>query len=409
MSLSDTGANSTQLNRKELLLLLVLAVIQFAHIVDFMIIMPLGAQFMDLFDISPQQFSLIVSVYAGAAFVMGLFSALFIDRFDRKQALFLLFIGFTVGTLACYFADSYLIFLIARTFTGAFGGILSALVFSIVADTIPLVRRGRAMGIVMMAFSAASVVGVPLGIYLAAAFSTRFPFLVVGLVSVLCCFLIFFAVPPMRTHLRTKKSAGKVFQAFLDIASDRNQLLALFFNLILILGHFTIIPFIAPYMELNVGLSAFEITYIYLVGGLLTAVLLPLVGRLSDRYGHARIFTIASIAALGSIFWVTNLQAVSLVFALFATSSFFVVASGRNVPALTMVTSVVKPENRGSFMSVRSSIQEAGLALAALISGLIVVEGADGQLLNYNYAGYIAIIMSILAVLLAWRLKVIDN
>ncbi|MEM9992457.1 MAG: MFS transporter, partial [Bacteroidota bacterium] len=188
----------------------------------------------------------------------------------------------------------------------------------------------------------------------------------------------------------------------------KNQLLALFFNLILILGHFTIIPFIAPYMELNIGLSSREITYIYLVGGLLTAILLPLVGKLSDRYGHPLVFTIASIAALGSIFWVTNLQVVSLWFTLLATSSFFVVASGRNVPALTMVTSVVPPENRGSFMSVRSSIQEAGLALSALIAGFIVVEDVDGKLLHYDYAGYVAIGMSILAALLAWRLKVVD-
>ena len=153
---------------KEKMLLFILAVVQFSHILDFMIIMPLGSQFMRIFDISPRQFSLIVSAYAGSAFVMGLFSAMFIDRFDRKQALFYTYIGFTIGTLACAIAPSYLVFLAARSVTGAFGGVLGALVLSIIGDTVPLKRRASAMGMVMTAFSVASVIGVPAGIYLAA-------------------------------------------------------------------------------------------------------------------------------------------------------------------------------------------------------------------------------------------------
>ena len=118
----------------ETLLLLVLAGIQFTHLVDFIIIMPLGAQLMEIFKITPQQFSWIVSSYAGSAFVMGLLSAMFIDRFDRKTALLVLYVGFTIGTIACSFSDSYIFFLVARSFTGAFGGILAALVLSIIGD-----------------------------------------------------------------------------------------------------------------------------------------------------------------------------------------------------------------------------------------------------------------------------------
>ena len=148
----------------EKLLLFILAMVQFTHILDFMIIMPLGSQFMRIFDISPRQFSLIVSAYAGSAFVMGLFSAMFIDRFGRKQALFFTYIGFTIGTIACAMAPGYYFFLAARSITGAFGGILGALVLSIIGDTIPLKRRASAMGTVMTAFSVASVLGVPAGI-----------------------------------------------------------------------------------------------------------------------------------------------------------------------------------------------------------------------------------------------------
>ncbi len=397
-----------KLTRKELILLLVLALVQFTHIIDFMIVMPLGAQFMELFDISPKQFSWIVSSYAGTAFVAGFLSALFIDRFDRKQALLFLYAGFTIGTFACSQSNGYSFFLLARMLTGAFGGVLAALILSIIGDTIPLSRRGRAMGIVMTAFSAASVVGVPIGLYLAAQFTWRIPFLSTAGLCAIVGVLIFFVVPSMKKHLQEKAQRPNPFKVIVDIARNPNQLMALLFNVVLMLGHFTIIPFIAPYMQLNIGFSDFEITYVYLVGGLLTVFLLPLFGRLSDRFGHVTVFTFASIGAVFSIFAITNLPMVSIPLALVATSSFFVVASGRNVPALTLMTSVVQRQNRGSFMSIRSSINEASLAFSSILAGFIVGETAEGHLTNYAYVGYIAMAMSLLAILVARKIRLVS-
>jgi len=389
-------------------LLFILAMIQFAHIIDFMIIMPLGAQFMEIFDITPQQFSFIVSSYALAAFVAGLFSAMFIDQLDRKVALLILFIGFTIGTFACAMADSYHYFLLARGFTGAFGGVLSGLILAIIGDAFPFEIRGRAMGILMTAFSVASVVGVPAGVYLAATYNWRMPFIVVGGFSVLLTFMIFFFVPSLRKHIEEGKNRPHPLKVFSDILIDPNQVKALLFSIILMLGHFTIIPFIAPYMQLNIGFSDYQVTYIYLIGGGLTAVLLPLFGALSDRFGHMTIFTIASGVALLSIAALTNLETDSIAIALMVTSSYFVVASGRSVPATTLVTSVVKPENRGSFMSVRSSANELALFLSSFIAGAIVIKNADGSLGNYHYVGFIAIFMSVIAILLGRQLKTIS-
>lgn len=394
--------------KNEKLTLLLLALVQFSHIIDFMIIMPLGAQFMDIFQISPQQFSFIVSSYAISAFVMSLFSALFIDRFDRKTALLLTFIGFAMGTLVCSVAPGYYAFLAARCLTGAFGGILSALVLSIVADAVPLARRSSAMGIIMTAFSVASVLGVPAGIFLAAEFSWRMPFIVVGALALVGCCLIYWFIPSMTGHLNREKGATPPWEVLRNIAQNNNQLSALLFSILLMLGHFTIIPFIAPYMQLNIGFTDHEVGYIYLAGGSFTVFLLPLFGRIADKIGNAEVFTIASFFALFSIFAITNLPVVSLLVALCATSSYFVVSSGRSVPATTMVTSVVKPEHRGGFMSIRSSANQLALGLASLISGSIVVENEMGLLENYEYAGYIAIFMSILAVIIAWRLKLSD-
>lgn len=392
---------------KERLLILVMALVQFTHIVDFMIVMPLGKQFMEQLDITPKQFSLIVSSYAFSAFLMGLVSAMIVDRYDRKKALLGMYIGFTVGTMLCALAPGYLSFLLARCLTGAFGGILVGLVLSIIGDTFSYERRATATGWVMTAFSLASVAGVPAGLYLAAEFGLRAPFLIVGLLALGVILLMIFAVPSMREHLDAGQVQRNPLIIWGNILNDRNQVLALLFTVILMLGHFTIIPFIAPYMQFNVGFTDQQVALIYLIGGLLTAVLLPLVGNIADRVGNAPVFTVASILALGSIFIITNLPPVSLFLALCATSSFFIVASGRSVPATTMVTSVVRPESRASYMSVRTSVNNMALGLASTLAGFIVVERPDHSLGNFEWVGYIAIAMSLLAVLLAWRLKAV--
>jgi DHA1 family inner membrane transport protein len=174
------------------------------------------------------------------------------------------------------------------------------------------------------------------------------------------------------------------------------------------LGHFTIIPFIAPYMQLNIGFADKQVSLIYLIGGLLTVVLLPGFGKLADRFGRMQVFTIASVFALASIYALTNLDTDSITMALVVTSSFFVVASGRNVPATTMITSVVRPENRGSFMSLRQSVNEAALAASSFVAGLIITEAPDGSLEHYELVGYFAIGMSVVAIFTASRLRAVS-
>src|SRR5690606_9438323 len=143
--------------KNERILLFILAAAMFTHIMDFMIMMPLSPSLMSIFDINAQQFSLLVSSYTITAGITGFMAAFWIDRFDRKSTILFMYFGFTLGTLACAFAPTYVFLLVARSLAGAFGGVLGALVLSIVSDVIPLERRASGLGIVMASFSVASV------------------------------------------------------------------------------------------------------------------------------------------------------------------------------------------------------------------------------------------------------------
>ncbi len=261
--------------KRERLLLFTLAAINFTHIVDFMIMMPLGPQLMRLFDISPQQFSALVSTYTFSAGVSSFIGAFVLDRFDRKKTLMIAYVGFVIGTFACALAPNYQLLLSARIVTGAFGGLLSALILSIIGDVIPEFRRATAIGIVMGAFSVASVVGVPFGLFIANQYSWHAPFIFLGILSTAILGLIVVAMP---NYVRTWYSDiphPSPIKVLTNLAQNGNQLSALWFTIMLVLGHFTIIPFLSPYMVANVGFSESDLTYIYLLGGAVTIFTSP--------------------------------------------------------------------------------------------------------------------------------------
>ena len=123
--------------RRELALLLTLAGIQFTHVVDFMIMMPLGPQLTTLFSISDAQFGLLVSAYTFAAGISGLLAASFVVRFERKRLVLVLYFLFALTTLGCAMAPTYGMLMLARTAAGVFGGILSAMTQTVIGDVIP--------------------------------------------------------------------------------------------------------------------------------------------------------------------------------------------------------------------------------------------------------------------------------
>jgi MFS transporter, DHA1 family, inner membrane transport protein len=401
--------------KNERILLLILAATMFTHIMDFMIMMPLGPQLMRIFKISPQQFALLVSSYTITAGITGFIAAFLIDRFDRKNSLLVVYIGFTIGTIACAFAPTYSILLITRSMAGAFGGVLGALILAMVSDAVPLERRAKSIGIVMASFSLASVFGVPFGLFLASQFSWHAPFLFLGVFAALVNVSVIFFVPSMTKHKAIDGTYKNPWQVLNAIFGNRNARLGLTFSAVLMLGHFTIVPFIAPYMVGNVGFSESELAYIYLVGGACTIFFSPWVGKMADKHGRLKIFTIFGTLVILPILAITNMPPVPLWAALVVAAVFFVFANGRMVPSTTMETAIIAPENRGSYMSIRSSIQQLASGLAAFVAGVIVTERPSmfsteaKALVNYGYVGLIAVFFSVVSLWVARQLKVEGN
>jgi predicted MFS family arabinose efflux permease len=393
---------------KEKLLLWTLAAINFTHIVDFMILMPLGPQLMRIFEISPREFGLLVSSYTFSAGISSFLGAFILDKYDRRTILLWVFTGFLFGALACALSPNYAILLISRILSGIFGGLTSALVLSIIGDVIPDGRRGRAMGLVMAAFSVASVVGVPFGLFIASISNWHAPFFFLAGLSLVILWMIFKYIPSITAHIQKQQFKPSPIQVIRRVTGNTNQMRAISLTVMMMLGQFAVIPFLSPYMVANVGFTEIELTYIYMAGGLFTIFTSPWVGKLTDKYGKIKVFTIFMTLNVIPIAVITQLGQTPIPYVLLISTLFFVTSNGRMVPAAALITGTAKAENRGSFLSFNSAVQQFAAGLASFLAGLILAEGINGELVNYDIVGYFAIVLSLLCIPLARRIKVID-
>jgi MFS transporter, DHA1 family, inner membrane transport protein len=398
------------MTKDQKLILYLLACVQFTNIMDFMIMMPMGPILMKAFDISAREYSFLVSAYSISAGICGFIAAFFVDKFDRKNVLTIAYIGFLIGTFACAIAPTYTMLMLARIVAGVFGGVLGSQVIAIVGDTISYEHRAEGMAIIMAAFSTASVLGVPLGMYLASKISWHVPFYFVVAVGFVNLLLIYRYLPSLRSHIHVSATKPSPFAVLTNIAKDNNQMRALALSVIIMFGHFCTIPSLSPYLTLNVGMSVDNISLIYLIGGAITIFSARIVGRIADQKGKYLIFAICGTLFLIPVYLMTNLHAgASLTMILFITSMFFLFANGRTITMQAMVSGVVNSEQRGGFTSINSSMIQLGSGAASFVGGLMVEKAANGTLLHYELVGYMSMTFMILGIILAKYVKPIST
>jgi len=384
-------------------LLIALAAVQFVCVSDFVIVSPLGPVLMRTFDVGPTQLGALVSAYTFSAAVAGFAGALFVDRFDRRQLLLVLFAVFALALLAASAAPSYPTLMAARVLGGAVGGLAGATVYTIIGDVVPESRRGAATGVVMTAFAVATVAGVPIGLLFAGWFGWHAPFLALALLAVLVGGYARRVLPRIDAHLRpASPDSHPVLDALRPIGQvlrNANHLRAYLFVVLLSFSAFMVIPYIAVYTTSNVGVTERQLPLIYLAGGAATLFTARLIGRLADRHGHKRVYRAVAAASIVPLLLTTHLPPVAFGWALLVAVLFFVIVSGRMVPGNAIITGCAVPRLRGTFMSLNASIQSLAQAAATFLAGLIIGRGADGRLEHFGTVGWCGVAATIAAML----------
>jgi predicted MFS family arabinose efflux permease len=383
--------------RTERFFLLTLAGIQFSHVLDFMIMMPLGPILMSAFAIGTHEFGLLVASYSFSAALSGVLAATFVDLFERKRLLLICFALFALATLACGLSPGYSTLLVARGLAGVFGGIMGAMIHTMIGDAIPFARRARASGVVSSAFSLSTIAGVPLSLWLANHFGWRSPFVLIAGLSVVFLVIGLRFLPELRHHLGEEKRAH-LFSATFSVLADGNHLRALLFSALIIFSGFTVIPYITVYAVNNVGIALRDIPIIYLVGGSATFVSARLIGHWADRYGKVEVYRRVALLALVPLLVITHAGRLPLWAWLICSTTFFVTISGRMIPAMAIIASAAQPKLRGTFMSLNGTMQSLAMGLASTLAGFLTSLDASGRIVDYPLVGYVAVAANLLAI-----------
>jgi len=381
-----------------------LAFLQFAIILDFMLMAPLGALIMPSLSVSPAQFGMVVSAYAFAAGASGLLTAGFADRFDRKKLLLFFYTGFIAGTLWCGLAQSFESLLMARVVTGLFGGVIGSVVLAIATDLFAPQMRGRVMGFIQTAFAASQVLGIPMGIYLSNHWNWHVPFLSLAALGVLGGLLIAWQMKPVAEHLKLPQEHGAVAHLFHTV-TERRYLLSFISVLFLATGGFMLMPFSSAFTVYNLGISLESLPIIYLVTGIATIFIGPLVGKAADSFGKLRVFFFGTAVMIVMVLIYTHLSTSTLLVVTLINVVLFVGIFSRMIPFQALMSQVPAQTQRGSFNAINASISQLAGGLASLVAGHIVQEGADGRLHHYDVAGYVVVATSLLACVLLWRIQ----
>jgi predicted MFS family arabinose efflux permease len=379
-------------------LIALLALAQFTLILDFIIMSPLGAILMPALNITAAQFGVAVSVYAFSAGISGVLAAGFADRFDRKNLLLFFYSGFTVGTLVCALAPNYQLLLMGRIITGLFGGVVGSVVLAIVTDLFPLHLRGRAMGFLQTGFAASQVLGIPLGLLLANRWNWHFAFgAIVGLaLAVIAAILVL--MQPVNAHLRLKQDKNAFAHLVATVGQPRYTL-AFAVTTLLATGGFMLMPFGSAFTVHNLGIDIVHLPTIYLVSGLFSIFIGPLVGRISDAIGKYPTFVFGSAMSVVMVLIYTHLPQVSLTTAIAVNVLMFVGIFSRMIPSQALMSAIPDASQRGSFSSISASLQQLSGGLGSVLAAAIIAENADGSLRHFDRLGYIVVTTSILSLI----------
>lgn len=383
----------------------ILAITQFTVILDFMVMSPLGDILMKDLDLKPTRFGLVVSAYAFSAGISGLLTAGFADKFDRKKLLLFFYIGFIGGTILCGVVNSYPLLVAARIVTGLFGGVIGSISMAIVADLFALQQRGRVMGFLQMGFGASQILGIPIGLYLANAWGWHAPFLWVAGMAAIVAGLIAVKLKPINAHLSFQHDKS-AFTHLIHTIQKKEYRIGFTATALLSIGGFMMMPFGSAFAINNLKITQEELPIVFMIAGLSTLLIMPVMGKLSDKIDKFKIFTYASVWTIIMIGVYTNLSVTPLWLVAVLNVLMMMGIMGRMVPSTALVTSIPAMQDRGAFMSINSSLQQIAGGIAAAFAGTIVVQKDKfGPLEHYNTLGFIIIAISIVSILLMYRVS----
>ena len=402
---NDTSVLSKTFTSYQKIIIFLLAILQFTIVLDFMILAPLGDILMKSMNMSTKQFGTVVSAYAISACISGIFAAGFADKFDRKKLLLFFYAGFILGTYFCAISYNYETLFIARIITGLFGGVIGSISMAIITDIFSIHQRGKVMGFVQMAFGGSQILGIPIGLVLANYWSWHATFYMVLILAFILGIALVIKLKPLTEHLKLINNKNAL-QHLLQTIKKKDYRIGFLATALLSMGGFMIMPFSTAFIVNNIHIAQSQVAIIFFFTGIFSIIIMPIVGKLSDKYDKLMIFGIGTIIAIVMVVIYTHLSPVPIWLVIIVNIVLFIGIMSRMVPATALNSAVPDAYDRGAYMSINSSLQQFAGGIAALFSGLVVVQKSkNSPIENFDILGYVMVVLMLLCFYFVYKVK----
>jgi len=394
--------NTAPFTSYQWILVILLSLTQFTVVLDFMVMSPLGDLLIKDLHIKPSEFGLVVSSYALAAGISGMFTAGFADRFDRKKLLLFFYSGFILGTLFCGISQSYYQLVLSRIFTGIFGGVMSSISLAIIADSFLLDQRGRAMSFIQMGFGLSQILGIPISLFIAERWHWQTPFFLIVMLSVIMFFCILMGIKALPVDASNK--TVNAFNHLLGTLKNKQYRIGFLATAFMSLGGYFMMPWGSTFSVNNVGISQSQLPLMFMIVGLATFFIIPFVGILSDRLNKFNLFLMASLIMVVAVTIYVHLGATTLTVLILVNVLMMGGIMARMVPSQALSSAVPIPKDRGAYMSINASLQQLAGGVAAFIGGMIVYQKSpNAPLERFDVLGYVVIGVIAINILFTYR------
>lgn len=377
---------------------LIITAVSFFNIVDFMLVMPMGPDFALAFNAPLDRIPYVGSAYILAAAVTAFVTARHLDKFPRKNLLVAILIGLSLSELLAAQSWSFNALLGFRALAGVFGGLATSLGMAVLAETVPGEYRGRAMGVAGSAFALSSIAGVPFGLILSLWGGWQLPFYVLAGVMLAMAGLVAWVLPS------NPIPQPRPWPGTLRFIGRKKTLLAYGLLASVSGGSFLLIPSFATYMQFNLGFPREQMSWIYLVAGVVTLLAQQFAGWMSDKVSLTATswigFAVIAVSLITGFIFDPPLISVWVFFPLFMISG-----AMRIVAANTASSLVPEAHERAAHMALQSSIRHGCSGAAGVASAWILVAGPDGVLSNVPLLACVTLLIALAQPILMMRLE----
>ncbi len=192
------ASNSTPLSSYQIRLLAVLALINFVNFADRTVVVPLLPLLRQQMNLTDSQLG---SLQSGLLVVLALASwpcGFFADRLSRTKIIVAGIVVWSLATIACGFAASFMLLLVARSLIGVGEAAYAPAAQSMISDSFPYERRANAQAIFASGMLLGGAAGQAFGGLMGETYGWKFTFIVVGLLCMIPGILVIRLPEPPR-------------------------------------------------------------------------------------------------------------------------------------------------------------------------------------------------------------------